>query len=272
MTTSQCRITALVARKANKAVIFRRGPSRHWQMLLWDFDNDVITPGQWVKSFSVHICSVSDDAQYVSIIGSDYRQPLAILKLRKWLALSHPPYFTAVGLWNLSPLSILSNPENKNNLKKFSLPDSALALARRSLNYNSRASFEEEGWMFEFPDAKSEDFFFRGYRSQSNLPVRRTKTVSGGEICIEITGRDWLWHEQFITSLIRKNPNGEDELVFSWSENNWIDVDNSGRLVYADKGCLYAWQNFPEGRPALIADLNPNIFESIPPPDWALKP
>ena len=52
----------------------------------------------------------------------------------------------------------------------------------------------------------------------------------------------------------------------------WVDVDKNNRLVYGDEGCLWAWANFPEGEPTLIADLNGNTFEEIRPPEWVLKP
>ncbi|MCH8977702.1 MAG: hypothetical protein IH945_00460 [Armatimonadetes bacterium] len=51
----------------------------------------------------------------------------------------------------------------------------------------------------------------------------------------------------------------------------WLDIDHRGRPVFGDKGCLWAWEGFPSGEPKIIADLNKNRFEAVPPPDWALK-
>lgn len=51
----------------------------------------------------------------------------------------------------------------------------------------------------------------------------------------------------------------------------WIDYDNNGRIVYADKGFLWAWSGFPEGKPKMIADLNKNEFETIQALEWALE-
>ncbi|AIE86503.1 hypothetical protein OP10G_3135 [Fimbriimonas ginsengisoli Gsoil 348] len=52
---------------------------------------------------------------------------------------------------------------------------------------------------------------------------------------------------------------------------HWIDVDRRGRIVFGEMGCLWAWSDFPDGEPTLIADLNANTFESVPPPDWATR-
>lgn len=49
----------------------------------------------------------------------------------------------------------------------------------------------------------------------------------------------------------------------------WVDVDGRGRIVFGDKGCLWAWDGFPGGEPKVIADLNGNRFEPIEAPEWA---
>lgn len=49
----------------------------------------------------------------------------------------------------------------------------------------------------------------------------------------------------------------------------WIDVDANGRIVFGENGCLWAWPDFPDGPPIMIADLNENQFESVETPDWA---
>lgn len=39
----------LFASRAPVAVILRRGPRTHWQLILWDTRRDTFTPGQWMK-------------------------------------------------------------------------------------------------------------------------------------------------------------------------------------------------------------------------------
>ncbi len=49
----------------------------------------------------------------------------------------------------------------------------------------------------------------------------------------------------------------------------FLDVDHSGRVVYGEDGCLWAWADFPWGAPTLVADLRGNKPTNVPPPDWA---
>ncbi len=42
-----CRLLFILARDANKAVIFRRGPTKWVQIILWDTARDTFEQGQW---------------------------------------------------------------------------------------------------------------------------------------------------------------------------------------------------------------------------------
>lgn len=61
------------------------------------------------------------------------------------------------------------------------------------------------------------------------------------------------------------------EINGPWRSWSWIDLDAKGRVIYGDRGSLWAWEDFPEGKPHLIADLNENKFEPVEPPGWALE-
>ena len=45
------RLNVIFARDAQKAVILRRGPKTHYQLINWDLRTDRFTPGQWMKGF-----------------------------------------------------------------------------------------------------------------------------------------------------------------------------------------------------------------------------
>lgn len=40
---------AILAREADRGVIFRRGPSRHVRLIAWDTKTDAFELGQWFK-------------------------------------------------------------------------------------------------------------------------------------------------------------------------------------------------------------------------------
>lgn len=45
------RLSVLFASVAPKAVILRRGPRKHWRLIVWDLETDTFTPGQWMKGY-----------------------------------------------------------------------------------------------------------------------------------------------------------------------------------------------------------------------------
>ncbi len=103
------RIDGIVATEANKAVVFRRGPSKLCLQLMWDFDSDAVTAGQWLSGrIYTRRCDISPDARYLVIAATNYSQshrdknqhPTENLwECAGWTAISRPPYFTAIGLW-----------------------------------------------------------------------------------------------------------------------------------------------------------------------------
>ncbi|ARU42028.1 hypothetical protein CCB80_13110 [Armatimonadetes bacterium Uphvl-Ar1] len=264
MVTSHCRIDALTAVKANKAIVIRKGPRDHTQMLIWDFDTDVITPGQWMKAdISPQCCDVTDDGQFVIISASDF-SPLGdsrskhnkSIGMPMWISVSRPPYFSALATWETyfhGTFTISSTNASMMHQIEWIIPDEVVDLAdnARLLNFDRR--FLRRGWGRVDRHSDSWDYTYlkicqigQIWFERSNLTVNAHVKDHLGQIKLEIGPR----------------PGGF----------NFIDIDNSGRLVYEDKGCLYAWRDFPNGKPQLIADLNPNKFENIPPPDWALGP
>jgi len=236
MQETHCRIFGIIARTANKVILFRRGPSTESQMLVWDFNNDEILSGQWLRAkIYTDRCRVSPDGEYVLIEAmdaSEFGQSRHVEKLYHWLALSRPPYFSAIGLWPTDFYGRIERPSNRNNLKNVHLSQNALSVFQAS---NSQSIFLRSGF------------------------VMRTEKIKN----YQVSQRAQVFDFDRVLHL---------DIVSGFNQPPWIDIDNSGRLVYADKGCLYAWKNFPEGKPTLIADLNTNKFENIPPPEWALKP
>lgn len=85
----------LMARAAPRAVIFRRGPTRHVQLLSWNLDTDEIVPGQWFKGrVYERRCDLSPDGELLIYFAAKFwRDPEA------WTGISRPPYFTALALW-----------------------------------------------------------------------------------------------------------------------------------------------------------------------------
>ena len=92
---SSVRLYALLARAAPVAVIFRRGPSRQVQLVLWKTDTDTFESGQWFKGrIYERRCDLSPSGRRLIYFAAKYRKPLYT-----WTAVSRPPFLTAVALW-----------------------------------------------------------------------------------------------------------------------------------------------------------------------------
>ena len=271
MSDEFCRISGVIARKANSAVIFRRGPSRYCQMLLWDLTNDHIEEGQWLRAkVETDTIVVSDDARYIAYEACDYKRASrrAEKNMNRWIAVSKPPFFTAIGLWHSTGYiwEPLAKPET--NLKVNKLPPEVLELANRITHDRYEVALAAQGWHLTF-DASETDWKARFRAGKSTVSLQKAFGVATAQYQIFMSKSHQMVRtvtlvDSLTNPILTLNPGPDKPL--------WIDVDNSGRLVYADKGCLYAWRDFPNGKPQLIADLNPNKFENIPPPDWALGP
>jgi hypothetical protein len=67
MTTKPaCRIYVIKAAASPVAAVFRRGPSKQVQVLKWDMETDVFTPGRWFKGrIYERRCDVSPSGDYL---------------------------------------------------------------------------------------------------------------------------------------------------------------------------------------------------------------
>ncbi len=75
--TKQLRVAlqTLFAAEAPTAVILRRGPRTHYQLILWDLDNDNFTPGQWMRG-TIRLCDLSPDGSKLLYWASQYHRHL----------------------------------------------------------------------------------------------------------------------------------------------------------------------------------------------------
>jgi hypothetical protein len=96
----------------------------------------------------------------------------------------------------------------------------------------------------------------------------RVKTFSKGRLEMHEWQDD---HQQFQMTWRVCDSDGRvhKEWTPQYAQTQWLDIDHRGRIIFGEKGCLWAWEGFPDGEPKLIADLNANKFEPIEAPAWA---
>lgn len=89
------RLYCILASDCSKAVIFRRGPSKHVRLILWDRKDDSFEPGQWFKGrIYERRCDLSPRGTYLLYFAANHKGEPGT-----WTAISKPPYLTALALW-----------------------------------------------------------------------------------------------------------------------------------------------------------------------------
>jgi len=96
------RLFVYMARDSRNAVILRKecsGKPLQWQMLKWNTHTDQVVRGQWLKGkIQPKCCDLSPNGEL--FIYYCWRRKRNV-ETQEWTAISRPPYFTAVGFWDL---------------------------------------------------------------------------------------------------------------------------------------------------------------------------
>lgn len=91
------RLYCVFARDAPIAAIFRRGPSRHVQLIKWRTDEDTFEPGQWLKGrIYDRRADLSPDGQLLVYFAADHKY---LKGPATWTAVSKIPYLTALAFF-----------------------------------------------------------------------------------------------------------------------------------------------------------------------------
>lgn len=91
----QTRLYAILARDADRGVLFRRGPSKRVLLIVWDTANDTFEEGQWLKGrIYERRGDLSPDGQLLVYFAASQKKPYF-----SWTAISRPPFLTALALW-----------------------------------------------------------------------------------------------------------------------------------------------------------------------------
>ena len=83
------------ARQSDRAVIFRRGPSKQVLLIAWDTATDQFEEGQWFKGrIYERRGDLSPDGELLIYFAANWKKPHS-----SWTAVSRPPFLTALAFW-----------------------------------------------------------------------------------------------------------------------------------------------------------------------------
>lgn len=266
------RIHVVLARDAPVAVIFRRGPTKQVRLLRWDLHTDEITGGQWLAGRAYpERCGLSPDGELLVYF--------AMRKGHTWNAISRPPYFTPLAVWEQDGtwggggefvsnrrLLLRTNPACMVLDPKFTLPEGFEV---------AWAAGEERGavagdWSYRQPEAEDTTTPSGKARpSGTYKPSIRARERPGAPsivleahpVVVEDPDGPWDSHEY----VLRDVKHARMQLL---GELDWADWDRNGDLLYARDGELLR-AAVHHGEPAearVLRRMADERFAAMPPP------
>lgn len=278
MSKFHARVHPILARKANTAVIIRRGPSKAVCTMLWDRRNDTFKLGQWLRGrIYERRCDLSPDGKHFIYFAMNGKWDGPVKG--SWTAISRAPYLKALALWpwgdcwNGGGLFLTASRFWRNAGYHQDAPDTVGRL-RKKLLEESGYPFEE-GYGGECPGV----YYIRLQRDGWKL--RRYETPSADDhvaIFEKVLPSGWVLEKSAHASINQPVGSGcyydthrmfhrESGTVLDHPEWEWAELDRK-RLVWVTKGVLYAAKIHGKGLGDVKAlyDFNDMTFEAIPAP------
>lgn len=294
-----CSLYVILARKAHRAVILRRGGTDRVRLILWHTDTDELEPGQWFGG-RIHgaLSDLSPDGKL--FIYAAGRQAMGGERASEygyaWTAISRPPYLTALALWPAAKPGVsggsiydggglfvdertilLDNPPHLSAPHPAHTPPRSLRIT-----YPDKPHFG-------LPDPKGKGTlpleFYRlvrdGWRVVQRIHFERAPRYSKlvqpwllerpspdrRRVLVLQDDHNYVWGGRGRVYRLRDTASGSEEEIAGAA---WADWDHSGRLVFARGGALLTLGPGESlGEVRLLADFTDQKFERIVAPEWA---
>ena len=282
--TPSCSLFAILARKAPRAVIFRRGPSRQVRLISWNLEDDSFEGGQWLKGrIYERRADLSPSGRFLVYFAGDQKPPHWT-----WTAVSRPPYLTALAFWPKGDTwggGGLFKTEYRLHLDNHCAPTEAKGPLQLSV-FDGATGVEEhervwgarlrrDGWRRlpgrpEDRDPKAPVLY--GFNPPATFarqaPVSAAVAVPDLEMLIHgALQKDGPFYR--ITHRLRL----DEEVVLDLGPSEWADWDRNGSLLYAKGGRLFRLPGPPwvEANARELADFTGDRFQALAPSPEALK-
>ena len=272
---SPCRLFVYLARDVPQAVVLRRGPSAWARLSCWQTDSDTFEHGQWIKArvYERRSDISADGALFLAFVRQSGRALIGPSDRDTWLALSRPPWFTALAHWLIGGTyhtggyfpapntlwpSFGGDPPDDGTLPAWlEIAQGHPPYVDGTPNWTERTVWFNrlirDGWQ-RLVDASPETW------AHHNPTVRLTLTMAlRSEADFGAYGGPHV-----VDYAVRDEASGA---VVPLGRADWADWDHRSRLIVAKDGQLWHWQ-WP-GAWQEIADFNDQTPAPAPAPDWA---
>ncbi len=294
--TYPARIFFLIARTANKAIVFRRGPTKWTQMIVWDLDTDVLEYGQWSKvKFQKFRCDLSPSGKYLIYLDDQFENGDSSTVISK------PPFWTAITKWKhcyprFGTGGGVFQSENEVVLNWHYIleADSLFPIPPQlKVSFNKKTfdveitRYERDGWSLsnkvkEFIDNRKDHvtkpsifwddiykFWYDIIREKQfqSTPELWSKPITKNSFLYRLSYHHYEKHKQLNKFFIKRR-----QEIHELEQIEWAEVDHKGRIIASKDGTLVASKTFKDGSVQLgnlelLHDLNPQKPIKIPVPD-----
>jgi hypothetical protein len=269
------RVHVLLARNSPKAVVFRRGPSRHTAVIGWDRQTDKFKVGQWLYGRIYERRSdLSPDGRHLIYFAMNGRWESAVKG--SWTAISRAPFLRALTLyakgdcWHGGGLFQAKREYWLNDGQGHELQLDNARL-RRSTTYPWHESYggecpgiyfirlQRDGWILAsvVQDGTGDDIVVFEKRVNGHWTLRKLAHATVNHPI----GRGVYFdtHQLY---------NTRTEQTITYESWEWAEVDGK-RLVWAADGKLHAGRLGANGLTtiSLLQDFNSMKFETLVAPD-----
>lgn len=275
------RLDVILARAAHCAVMIRRGPTAWTRLSLWHTDTDTFEHGQWFRGrIYAERSDLSPDGRlfiYFAAKNTGYTIDPQTDYATSWIAVSRPPYFTALALWNVGTTYCPGALFEDNHTVW--LPFSAGDAAAHPNHPPKRLTFltdkpldtppffyrlERDGWQRETGKEAIPVAWWVPKRGQESVYWSKTHPSSRFQLVLE---RRMIGYESRLTYFIA---HPERHTLVTLDDFSWADWDHRGRLVGAWHGQILALNpEAPNEEVIVLEDVNDQQPDPQPAPDWA---
>jgi hypothetical protein len=278
------RVHPILARKANTAVIIRRGPSKSVCTILWDRARDEFILGQWFKGrIYERRCDLSPDGEHFIYFAMNGKWSGPVKG--SWTAISRAPYLKALALWpwgdcwNGDGLFLSDNKFWRNTpfwRDAGSDNEDTDIVGNLSKNLTEDTAFLfEENYGGECPGV----YYIRLQRDGWKLLHRESPTPHERVTVFEkALPSGWVLEKTAHASIHHPVGSGcyydthrllhrESGIIHDHPKWGWAELDGK-RLVWVSKGVLYAAliHGNALGEVKVLHDFNDMTFEAIEAP------
>lgn len=279
------RLHVILARDAPKAVVIRRGPTEWTRLSLWHTNSDQFEDGQWFKGHVYpHRSDLSPDGSlllYYAAKWNAYTLDPQTPYDTVWIAISKPPYFTALALWNVGttycPGALFE--DDQTVWLPFTAGDDAAhpqhqplglkIVTGKPLDPQTPPYFyrlERDGWRREAEHDPVPVAWWVPQRGQQSICWTKPSPISQSPFQL-VLERTMIGYEETFAYFLA---DAETQSLTPLTDAAWADWDHRGRLVAARRGQIQALNPAaPNEDVTVLADVNDQRPDPQPAPEWA---